>query len=76
MVPAEVRRRLGLGPGSKLRVTVVAERIELSPEADQEAQFVVSATGRRVLKPTGVPFDAAAAVRAERDYQARRHDRK
>lgn len=71
VLPAAVRRSLGLAPGSRLRVAVVAQRIELTPEPDAEVEWVISPTGRRVLKGTGVPFDAAAAVRAERDRHSR-----
>lgn len=76
VLPVDVRRRLGLVAGSRLRLDVVAERIELTPEPQAPAEFVLSPTGRRVLKPTGIPFDAVAAVRAERDFQASRHLRK
>ena len=72
VLPSDVRRRLNLSAGSRLRLTVVAERIELTPEAEPEAELGLTASKRRVLKPTGVPFDAAAAVRDERSAQARR----
>ena len=50
-------------------------RIELTPEPQAHAEFSLSPTKRRVLKATGVPFDAAAAIRAEREMQASRRSR-
>ena len=78
VVPVSVRRRLNLAPGSRLRLEVVAERIELTPEAEPEP--LVRQGTRLVLKPSGKPSttrstkrsDAAAQVRAEREAQARR----
>ena len=71
VLPVAVRRQLNLGPGSRLTLDVVAQRIELTPQADDDA--LLRRPGQRtMLKPTGLAFDAAAAVRAERDGQARR----
>lgn len=72
VLPAELRRRLNLGPGSRLRLDVVAHRIELTPETEPVTEPAVSSSRRTVLHPRGEPFDAAAAVRAEREAQARR----
>lgn len=72
VLPSEVRRRLNLRAGSRLRLDVVAERIELTPEPEADTALGVSATKRAVLRPTGRAFDAAAATRAERDAQSRR----
>ena len=78
VVPVSVRRRLNLAPGSRLRLEVVAERIELTPEAELEP--LVRQGTRLVLKPSGKPSskrgDAAAQVRAEREAQARRDARR
>lgn len=76
VLPAETRRRLGLRPGSKLRMAVIAQRIELTPApADDDTGLAVSATGRLVLAASTTTADAgvgaAAAVRAERDALAR-----
>jgi AbrB family looped-hinge helix DNA binding protein len=71
VLPAELRRRLNLGPGSRLRLDVVAQHIELTPETEPATELTVSAGSRTVLRPTGEPLDAAAAVRAEREAQAR-----
>ena len=74
VVPASVRRRLNLSEGSRLRIEVVAERIELTPESAPEP---LQRKGTRlVLGPSGKPSDAAAMVRAEREAQARRGARR
>jgi AbrB family looped-hinge helix DNA binding protein len=74
VLPAELRRQLNLVAGSQLRVEVVAQRLELTPEpATPTAAFGRSATGRPVLPAGAGQFDAAAATRAERDAQATRH---
>ena len=76
VLPSAVRRALNLSAGSRLRLDVVAQRIELTPEpdadADADGELLRRPGMRTVLKPTGQPFDAAAAIRAERDAQARR----
>jgi len=72
VLPSEVRRRLNLTTGSRLQLAVVAERIELTPEADAEPDFKLSPAGRKILKATGTSFDASAATRSERTAQARR----
>ena len=71
VLPSAVRRRLNLTPGSRLRLDVVAQRIELTPEPDADAGLRVVPGRRTVLLPTGQTFDAAQAVRAERDAQVR-----
>jgi AbrB family looped-hinge helix DNA binding protein len=76
VLPMAVRRRLNLAPGARLMLDVVAQRIELTPEPQAEAELVVTAGQRTVLRPTGKPFDAAAATRAERDAQSRRGSRR
>jgi AbrB family looped-hinge helix DNA binding protein len=74
VLPSEIRRRLNLAPGSRLRLEIVAERIELTPEAEP-APALVRKGKRLLLPPSGAPFDAAAATRAEREAQARRDRR-
>ena len=71
VLPSEARRLLNLRPGSRLRLALVAERIELTPEPENEAALVLAPSRRRVLEPTGKPFDAATATRAQRNAQAR-----
>ena len=75
VLPKEVRRRLHLEPGARLMLDVVAQRIELTPEPQADAELRVVAGKRTVLRPTGKAFDAAAATRAERDAQSRRSGR-
>lgn len=73
VLPAALRRQLNLVAGSQLRVEVVAQRLELTPQpANPEPAFGRSASGRAVLPAGGGLFDAAAATRAERDAQAGR----
>ena len=72
VLPSEIRRRLNLRPGSRLLLSVVAERIELTPEPQADAEFHVAPSRRSVLPATGQAFDAAAATRQERQAQARR----
>lgn len=72
VVPREVRRQLGLVAGSTLTLDVVAQRIELTPQPRADAELLVRAGQRTVLRASGKAFDAAAATRAERDAQARR----
>jgi AbrB family looped-hinge helix DNA binding protein len=72
VLPSEVRRRLNLQPGARLRWSVLAERIELTPEVQADTEFAASPSRRKVLPATGKAFDAAGAVREERASQARR----
>jgi AbrB family looped-hinge helix DNA binding protein len=78
VLPSAVRRQLNLSAGSRLRLDVVAQRIELTPEPDADASApLLAVPGKRtVLRPTGQAFDAAAAVRAERESQAGKNSRK
>lgn len=78
VLPSAVRRALNLSAGSRLRLDVVAQRIELTPEpdADAEGELLRRPGMRTVLRPTGKPSDAAALVRAERDAQASRAARR
>ena len=75
VLPSEVRRRLNLFAGSRLRLDVVGERIELTPEVETDPAFGISATNRMVLRPTGRVLEAVAATRAEHIVQANRSRR-
>ncbi len=72
VLPSDTRRRLNLQPGSRLLLSVVAERIELTPEAQADAPLGVAPSRRKVLPPTGKRLDAAEAVRDDRAAQAQR----
>lgn len=74
VLPAQIRKRLHLQAGAKLRLDVVADRLELTPEPE-ETSGVSRKDGRLVLSATGKSFDAAAAIRAERVKQTRRASR-
>jgi AbrB family looped-hinge helix DNA binding protein len=76
VLPSAVRRRLNLTTGSRLTLDVVAQRIELTPEPDPDASLQMAAGKRLVLRATGESFDAATAVRAERDAQASQPSRR
>jgi AbrB family looped-hinge helix DNA binding protein len=71
VLPSAVRRLLNLTAGSRLTLDVVAQRIELTPLPDTHDALKIVPGKRTVLRPAGRSFDAAAAVRAERDAQAR-----
>ena len=70
VLPSETRRLLNLRAGSRLRLTVVAQRIELTPEPEPDEAFGLSSSQRRVMLPAGKATDAGAATRVERDAQA------
>jgi AbrB family looped-hinge helix DNA binding protein len=71
VLPSEARRRLNLRPGAKLLLSVVAERIELVPQPQDDDVLATAPSKRKVLPATGKAFDAAAAVRDERALQSR-----
>ena len=71
ILPKAMRERLHLRAGSKLNVEIVADRIELTPAPDAGVEIVRKGK-RLVLARTGVPFDAAAAVRADHEALAAR----
>ena len=78
LLPQAVVQMLGVKPGAVLTAEVTRDRIELiKNEADVPVMTeVVMKDGLLVLAPTGIPVDAAAAVRAERDALADRARRK
>ena len=55
VLPSEARRLLNLRPGSRLRLTIVAERIELTPEPQTEQAPSTSPTGRPLTDSTTSP---------------------
>jgi AbrB family looped-hinge helix DNA binding protein len=65
VLPKSVRDQLHLRAGTKLRVKVVADRIELTPEPDTDVR--VERRGRRMVIVGGPPLDAVKALKAARE---------
>lgn len=66
VLPRQVREKLHLHAGSKLSLSVVAGKVELTPQAEQLASVVRK--GRRlVIEGIEAPFDAASAVKNLRE---------
>lgn len=78
LLPQAVVQALGVKPGAVLTAEVTRDRIELIKNDEDVPVMteVVMKDGLLVLAPTGIPVDAAAAVRAERDALADRARRK
>jgi AbrB family looped-hinge helix DNA binding protein len=72
VLPKALRDRLNLTGSTSLRVDVVAGQIELTPVESAGEDVLARKAGIVVLKRTGKKVDAAAAVAAERDAQAKR----
>jgi AbrB family looped-hinge helix DNA binding protein len=73
VLPKKMRDRLGLTAGSRLRVDLFGERIELSPQEDEDCKLVekngVLVISRAESK-TGISdadADVVAAIKADRD---------
>lgn len=65
VLPKTIREQLSLRGGARLQVSVVADKIELVPEANQEVRMV--RRGKRWVL-SGLPaFDAGPAMKAARD---------
>lgn len=75
IIPKAMRERLHLRAGSELQAELIADRIELTPASDPQARLVRKGK-RLVFAKTGVPFDSAAAVRAEHEAMAARGARR
>ena len=71
VLPKAVRDQLCLKPGSRFSVEVVAGRIELTPQDDEEVQLV-RVNGRLVLRAPPSKVGVAAASVADREEQAQR----
>ncbi len=65
VLPKSIRDRLHLRAGTKLRVDIVADKIELTPEPDADVR--IERRGKRMVIVGGPPFDAVKAIKADRD---------
>lgn len=73
VLPKNIRDRLQLRGGARLKAEVVADRIELTPEADETLQVVRK--GKRWVLTGMSAFEAGPAVkeaRVDRDAQIAR----
>jgi AbrB family looped-hinge helix DNA binding protein len=64
VVPKSVRERLHLREGAKLRLEVVADRLEMTPEVEEVA---IEMRGKRRVVVGWEGFDAVKAVEATRE---------
>lgn len=73
-LPESLQRVFCVAPGLRLRAEVTADRIEIVKDTPEVTQGVLK-NGVLILPKFGIPMDAAAAIRAERDEQATRAPR-
>lgn len=71
VVPKSVRDLLHLREGSRLRLDVVADKLEVTPEADEVS---IEKRGKRRVVVGWKGFDAAKAVTAAREEYLERLD--
>lgn len=71
VLPSSALRLLGMKPGDQVRADVSLNRIDICPEPPVMAEGVIE-NGVLVMARQGIPMDAAAAVRADRDSLADR----
>ena len=71
VLPNTALRVLGIKPGDQVRADISPNRIDIWPEPPVMAQGVIE-DGVLVMARQGIPMDAAAAVRADRDSRADR----
>jgi AbrB family looped-hinge helix DNA binding protein len=65
VLPKAIRERLHLRKETKLKADIVGDKIELSPEPDADVRIV--RRGQRLVIVGGAPFDAVAAIKADRE---------
>jgi AbrB family looped-hinge helix DNA binding protein len=71
VLPKPLRELLHLQAGTKLRAIVVADKIELTPEPDDQVRIVRK--GRRlVIAGLSKGVDAVAAIKADRESRDER----
>ncbi len=73
-LPESLQRIFGVAPGVRLRAEVTADRIEIVKDIPEVTQGVLE-NGVLILPKLGIPMNAAAAVRADREEQADRTPR-
>ncbi len=71
VLPDSALRLLGVKPGDQVRADVSPNRIDFCPEPPAVSEGVIE-NGVLVMARQGLPMDASAAVRAERDALAER----
>lgn len=71
VLPDSALRLLGVKPGDQVRADVSPNRIDFCLEPPAVSEGVIE-NGVLVMARQGIPMDAAAAVRAERDALAER----
>ena len=74
VLPKAVRERRQLRAGAKMKLEVVAEKIELIPAPDENVR-VVKKAGLRLLSGLGKNFDAVKAIKAAREERGEQLDR-
>ncbi len=67
-----LRQAFGVLPGLRLRAEATLDRIEIVKDVPVVTETSRSPSGRLVLASTGIPMDAAKAVRQEREAIADR----
>ena len=70
-LPDAMKRIFGVEPGVRLRADVTSDRIEIVKDIPTVSEGVMEC-GVLVLPKLGIKTDAAAAIRAEREFQAER----
>lgn len=65
VLPKSMRDRLQLRGGSRMKAELIAKKIELSPEPGPDVRIMRK--GKRLVLAGGAPFDAVAAIKADRE---------
>lgn len=71
VLPSNALRLLGIKPGDQVCADVSPNRIDICPESPLVSEGVIE-NGVLVMAGQGIPMDAAAAVRDDRDALANR----
>jgi AbrB family looped-hinge helix DNA binding protein len=68
VLPKAMRDRLHLQAGARLKADLVADRIELTAEPDENVR--IERRGKRLVIVGGPPLDAVKAIQADRNDRA------